>query len=437
MVITAKVYLFDQFVGGLLWDVDAQLGLFEYDPEFVKTGIEISPIHLPLVANQTYAFPSLNRETYKGLPAILADSLPDDFGNALIDAWLAKEGRDKSTFTPVERILYQGSRGMGGLEYRPALDSAAKASESFQIEALVELASEVLSQRESLADRLAKHDPSLDDSALQRLIQVGTSAGGARAKAVIAMNAAGEIRSGQVKAPKGFTYWLLKFDATKNTDVLADSQGYGRIEYAYSVMAKEAGITMTPCELLQEGGRAHFLTKRFDRTDDGGKIHMATLCALDHADYKQPGGYSYEEAFGVMRVLGLSREEAVEFYRRAIFNIFSRNQDDHTKNISFLMDQDGTWSLSPAYDVSWSYLPGNFWVDSHQMTLNGKRDKFELADLEALANNVRGIDAHSIIKEVCAAVKRWRSIAESVGVAPKMIDEIETTHRLYLGDTLV
>jgi len=435
-VITAKVYLFDLFVGGLLWDAENQLGLFEYDPDFVKTGIEISPIHMPLAANQTFSFPSLNRDTYKGLPAILADSLPDDFGNALIDAWLAKEGRDKSTFTPVERILYQGSRGMGGLEYRPALDGAAKASESFQIQALVELASEVLSQRESLADRLAKHDPSVDDEALQRLIQVGTSAGGARAKAVIAMNEAGEIRSGQVKAPKGFTYWLLKFDVAKNTDVLADSQGYGRIEYAYSLMARDAGINMSQCELLQEGGRAHFLTKRFDRTDDGDKIHMATLCALDHADYKKPGGYSYEEAFGVLRLLQVSREEAVEFYRRLVFNLVARNQDDHTKNISFLMDQSGTWSLSPAYDVSWSYLPGNYWVDTHQMTVNGKRDKFELADLEAVAKQVKGIDAHSIIKEVCTAVKRWRSIAESVGVAPQMIDEIEKTHRLYLGESL-
>ncbi|MBZ9782760.1 type II toxin-antitoxin system HipA family toxin [Pseudomonas sp. REP124] len=436
-MITAKVYLYEMFVGGLLWDENTQLGLFEYDPEFVRTGIEISPIHMPLAANQTYAFPSLNRDTYKGLPAILADSLPDDFGNALIDAWLAKEGRDKSTFTPVERVLYQGARAMGGLEYQPALDGAAKASERFQIDALVELASEVLSQRESLAERLAKHDPDVDDDALQRLIQVGTSAGGARAKAVITMNAAGEIRSGQVKAPKGFTYWLLKFDVAKNTDVLADSQGYGRIEYAYSLMAKEAGITMNPCELLQEGGRAHFLTKRFDRTDDGDKIHMATLCALDHADYKQPGGYSYEQAFGVMRELGLSRKEAVEFYRRMVFNLVARNQDDHTKNTSFLMDQEGTWSLSPAYDISWSYLPGNFWVETHQMTVNGKRDKFELADLEAVARQVRGIDAHAIIKEVCTAVKRWRPIAEAAGVAPRMINEIEATHRMYLGQTLV
>lgn len=435
-MITAKVYLFDRFVGGLLWDEGSQLGLFEYDPEFVKTGIEISPIHMPLAANQTYAFPGLNWETYKGLPAILADSLPDDFGNALIDAWLAKEGRDKTTFTPVERILYQGARGMGGLEYRPALTGSVNASESVQIDALVELASEVLSQRESLADRLAKHDSDVDDEALQRLIQVGTSAGGARAKAVIAMNAAGEIRSGQVKAPMGFSYWLLKFDVAKNTDFLADSQGFGRVEYAYSLMAKAAGITMSPCELLEEGGRAHFLTKRFDRTDDGEKIHMATLCAMDHADYKQPGGYSYEQAFGVMRMLGLSRSDAIEYFRRMVFNVVGRNQDDHTKNTSFLMDRAGTWSLSPAYDVSWSYQPGSFWVATHQMTINGKRDRFELADLEAVARQIRGIDAPAIIQEVCAAVKRWREIAGSVGVAPRLIDEIEKTHRLYLGEAI-
>ncbi len=436
MVKTARVYLYDMFVGALLWDEESQLGLFEYDPDFIRTGIEISPIHMPLIANQTYAFPSLNRETYKGLPAILADSLPDDFGNALIDAWLAKEGRDKATFTPVERVLYQGARGMGALEYRPSIDGSAGPSESIQIEALVELASEVLSKRESLADRLSKHDPAVDDKALQRLIQVGTSAGGARAKAVIAMNAKGEIRSGQVKAPKGFSYWLLKFDVAKHTDVLADSQGFGRVEYAYSLMAKAAGLTMTECQLLQEGGRAHFLTKRFDRTDDGDKIHMATLCALDHADYKRPGDYSYEAAFGVLRQLGLPRDQAVEFYRRAVFNVLARNQDDHSKNFSFLMDATGEWNLSPAYDVSWSYQPDSFWVASHQLTLNGKRDNFEIDDLLALAGQVKGLDAKPIIREVCEAVKRWPIFAKESGVALETIDAIAATHRLYLGDSI-
>lgn len=434
-MITARIYLWEAFVGALIWDEQAQLGLFEYDPDFVKTGLEIAPITMPLQAEHTYAFPSLNRDTYKGLPAVLADSLPDDFGNALIDAWLAKEGRDKASFTAVERLLYQGSRGMGALEYRPAIDGEAAGGESVQIEALVQLASEVLSNREGLAERLLAGDPSIDDDALQRLIHVGTSAGGARAKALIALNDKGEIRSGQVKAPKGYSYWLLKFDVAKNSDVLADSQGYGRIEYAYHLMAQECGIEMSECRLMEEGGRAHFLTKRFDRGDDGEKVHMSTLCAMAHADFKQPGGYSYEEAFGVFRLLGLSRDEATQFYRRMVFNVIARNQDDHTKNISFLLDRDGTWNLSPAYDVSWSYLPGNFWVDSHQMTINGKRDKFEVADLEAVANQVRGLDAKKIISEVYGAVKRWPEIAESVGVNPKMISDISKSHRRYLGET--
>ncbi|WP_414705520.1 type II toxin-antitoxin system HipA family toxin [Pseudomonas sp.] len=435
MVITARIYLWEVFVGALIWDEQAKLGLFEYDPDFVKTGLEIAPITMPLQAEHTYAFPSLNRDTYKGLPAVLADSLPDDFGNALIDAWLAKEGRDKASFTAVERLLYQGSRGMGALEYRPAIDGEAAGGESIQIEALVQLASEVLSNRESLAERLSAGDPSIEDDALQRLIHVGTSAGGARAKALIALNDKGEIRSGQVKAPKGYSYWLLKFDVAKNSHVLADSQGYGRIEYAYHLMAQECGIEMSECRLMEEGRRAHFLTKRFDRGDDGEKVHMSTLCAMTHADFKQPGGYSYEEAFGVFRLLGLSRDEATQFYRRMVFNVIARNQDDHTKNISFLLDRDGTWNLSPAYDVSWSYLPGNFWVDSHQMTINGKRDRFEVADLEAVANQVRGLDAKKIISEVYGAVKRWPEIAESVGVNPKMISEISKSHRLYLGET--
>lgn len=434
-MITARIYLWEAFVGALIWDEQAQLGLFEYDPDFVKTGLEIAPITMPLQAEHTYAFPSLNRDTYKGLPAVLADSLPDDFGNALIDAWLAKEGRDKASFTAVERLLYQGSRGMGALEYRPAIDGEAAGGESVQIEALVQLASEVLSNREGLAERLSAGDPSIDDDALQRLIHVGTSAGGARAKALIALNDKGEIRSGQVKAPKGYSYWLLKFDVAKNSDVLADSQGYGRIEYAYHLMAQECGIEMSECRLMEEGGRAHFLTKRFDRGDDGEKVHMSTLCAMAHADFKQPGGYSYEEAFGVFRLLGLSRDEATQFYRRMVFNVIARNQDDHTKNISFLLDRDGTWNLSPAYDVSWSYLPGNFWVDSHQMTINGKRDKFEVADLEAVANQVRGLDAKKIISEVYGAVKRWPEIAESVGVNSEMMSKISKSHRLYLGET--
>ena len=429
----AKIYLWDLYVGALNWDADGQVGEFEYSPEFVRSGLEISPIHMPLRGDYTYVFPDLNRETYKALPAVFADSLPDDFGNALINAWLAQRGRDRLGFSPVERLLYQGKRGMGALEYHPALDGEMDQAQSIEIDALVQLASEVLSNRGSLEDRLTANDPSIDESALQRLIQVGTSAGGARAKAIIALNERGEIRSGQVKAPPGYSYWLLKFDVAKHSDLLADSQGYGRIEYAYYLMAREAGVLMSECRLLEEGGRAHFMTRRFDRTDEGEKIHMATLCALDHADYKKPGEYSYAEAFAVLRSLKLGREEAVQFFRRMVFNVIARNQDDHTKNIGFLLDTDGTWYLSPAYDVTWSYMPGNFWVDSHQMSINGKRDNFVLDDLLAVGSQVRGMNAKQIIREVHDAVARWPEIARGVGVAEVTVEAIARSHRLYLG----
>jgi serine/threonine-protein kinase HipA len=435
-LVIAQIYLWGLYVGALNWDEASQVGEFEFSPEFVATGLEISPIHMPARVGYTYAFTQLNRETYKALPAIFADSLPDDFGNALIDAWLAQQGRDKRSFTPVDRLLYQGNRGMGALEYRPAMKTEANEAESIEIEALVQLAGEVLAGRESLEDRLTSNDPTVDDGALQRLIQVGTSAGGARAKAIIAINDEGHVRSGQVMAPKGYSYWLLKFDVAKNTDVLADSQGFGRIEYAYHLMARQAGVVMTECRLFEEGGRAHFMTRRFDRTDDGEKIHTATLCALDHADYKKPGEYSYAEALSVFRVLKLSRREAEQFFRRMVFNVIARNQDDHTKNISFLLDTDGTWYLSPAYDVTWSYLPGNFWVDSHQMSVNGKRDNFVLEDLLSVASQIKGLKARQIIREVHEAVVHWPVIAAKVGVSPTMIDAIAKTHRLgFVADS--
>lgn len=432
----ARIYLWDVYVGALNWNPQTQTGEFEYTPEFVRTGLEISPIHMPLRADYTYVFQGLERDTFKGLPAVLADSLPDDFGNALIDAWLAQHGRDKASFTPVERLLYQGRRGMGALEYRPAMATERDKAQSIHIDALVRLASEVLSERESIAERLEARDPSVDEIALQHLIQVGTSAGGARAKAVIALNADGEIRSGQVTAPAGFEYWLLKFDVAKDSAVLADSQGYGRIEYAYHLMAEAAGISMTECRLLEEGGRAHFMTKRFDRTADGEKIHVATLCALDHADFRKPGQYSYAEAFAVMRTLRISRDGAEQFYRRMVFNLVARNQDDHTKNTAFMMDTDGSWYLTPAYDVSYSYLPGSFWVDSHQMTVNGKRDDFTLEDLLSVAKQVRGMDARRIIREVCAAVAQWPRFAAMAGVPAGASERIGGVHRLYLGEGL-
>lgn len=429
----AKVMLWDMLVGALLWDEENEVALFEYDPDFVATGLEIAPIHMPLQVGKIYEFRSLNRDVFKRLPAAFSDSLPDDFGSALFDAWLAREGRDKKSVTPLERLLYTGSRGMGALEYNPAYPTAGRDGESIQINSLVKLAGEVLAERESLADRITSGTSPDDDEALQRLIQIGTSAGGARAKAVIAINDKGDIRSGQVKAPPGYTYWLFKFDVEKESKRLEDSQGFGRIEYAYHLMAVAAGINMMECRLHEEGGRAHFMTKRFDRTDDGEKIHMQTLGAMDHADYTRPGQYSYEEAFAVMRELSLPAEDAEQMYRRMVFNVVARNHDDHVKNVSMLMDRTGIWRLSPAYDVAWSYKPGSEWVETHQMTINGKRDDFTREDLTNVLGKVKRFKPEEILDEIIEVVREWPKFAARASVPKNTVDQIADSHRLYLG----
>ncbi|WP_165678527.1 type II toxin-antitoxin system HipA family toxin [Metapseudomonas otitidis] len=436
MVKTAKVVLWDMLVGALLWDEANEVALFEYDPDFVATGLEIAPIHMPLQAGKVYEFRGLNRDVFKRLPPAFADSLPDDYGSALFDAWLAREGRDKKSVTPLERLLYSGVRGMGALEYSPAYSPPGKEGGEIQIDSLVKLAGEVLAERESLADRIASGNSPDDDEALQRLIQIGTSAGGARAKAVIAINDKGEIRSGQIKAPPGYTYWLFKFDVEKESRRLEDSQGFGRIEYAYHLMAVAAGTHMMECRLHEEGGRAHFMTKRFDRTDAGEKIHMQTLGALDHADFTRPGQYSYEEAFAVMRELSLPAEDAEQLYRRMAFNAVARNHDDHVKNISFLMDQTGEWRLSPAYDVAWSYKPGSEWVETHQMTINGKRDGFIREDLTNILGKVRRFNPEEVLDEIAAVVRDWPKYAAAAGVPEETMKMIAETHRLYLGESV-
>lgn len=342
-----------------------------------------------LSAEQIYAFPALPRETFHGLPGLLADSLPDDFGNALINAWLAKEGRDPENFNPVERLCYTGNRGMGVLEYAPSEGPSAREADLRDVSALVELASEILTRRNSLQGSFAPMDR---EESLQDILRVETSAGGARAKAIVAWNPeTNEVRSGQIKAGSGFSYWLLKFDGVSgNKDKeLEGPAGYGLIEYAYYKMALTAGIEMTECRLLKENGRSHFMTRRLDRTERGRKTHMQSFCAMEHFDFKRAGAYSYEQALRTIRKLELPMESVEEQFRRMAFNIVGRNQDDHVKNIAFLMNRSGAWSLSPAFDMTYSYNPGGAWTRAHQMSLNGKRDLFDVEDFKTCAKAPR------------------------------------------------
>ena len=427
----AEVKLWGKTIGAVSWDAHKQLAHFEYDPDFKESSIEIAPLTMPL-SDKIYSFPALNHETFHGLPGLLADSLPDDFGNALIAAWLVKEGRDPGSFNPVERLCYTGDRGMGALEYFPSEGPSVDAPEQIDIAALVNLASEILTQRHQLEGSFVAPER---QQSLQKILRVGTSAGGARAKAIIAWNpSTGEVCSGQIPTGSGYTYWLLKFDGVSgNKDKeLADPAGYGLIEYAYYHMAKAAGIEMNECQLLRENGRSHFMTQRFDRTASGGKIHMQSFCAMEHFDFKLAGAHSYEQALRTIRKLEMPMESIEEQFRRMAFNIVGRNQDDHVKNIAFLMDQSGDWSLSPAFDVTYSYNPNGVWTSQHQMSLNGKRHGFELEDFKACARNasIKRGRAEEILEQVCDAVLRWGEFAGEAGVPADFIDSISGTHRV-------
>jgi serine/threonine-protein kinase HipA len=412
---SAAIELYETIIGAVTWDPQRELGVFEYAPQFLGSGIEVSPVTMPLGAGR-FSFPNLPRETFKGLPGLLADSLPDKFGNLLIDQWLAQQGRRPESFDPVERLCYLGTRAMGALEFRPTLIPEFS-PETLHLEALVQLANDALASRESLHANFSQ-----PPEALATILRVGTSAGGARAKAVIAWNPkTGEIRSGQVQSAQGFEPWLIKFDGVSaNRDKeLNDPLGYGRIEYAYHLMARAAGITMSDCHLLEENGRAHFMTRRFDRGPAGEKFHMQSLCAMGHFDFNQAGAYSYEQAFQIARRLNLPQPDLTELYRRALFNILARNQDDHTKNIAFIMDRRGGWRLAPAYDLIYSYNPTGAWTHRHQMTLAGKRENFTPQDLLAAASsaNLKPSRAKSIFQEVHTATTLWLTYAGSAAVS--------------------
>jgi serine/threonine-protein kinase HipA len=432
----AEIKLWGRTIGAVSLEDGNRFAAFQYDPVFRGSGIEVSPIAMPL-SDRVYIFPNLPERTFYGLPGLLADSLPDRFGNALIDAWLATQGRTHESFNAVERLCYIAARGMGALEFVPALGPKPQTAKKIEIDALVKLTSEILRRRQNFETSFTSDRRK---NALNDILRIGTSAGGARAKAVIAWNPeTNEVRSGQVAAGKGFSYWLLKFDGiTGNKDKeLEDPKGYGAIEYAYSLMAKAAGLEQSECHLLEENGRRHFMTRRFDRLESGEKLHMQSLCALAHLDFNQAGAYSYEQALLTMRRLNLTMEAVEEQFRRMTFNIIARNQDDHVKNIAFLMDKTGRWSLAPAFDITYSYNPTGSWTALHQMTMNGKRDGFTLADFRACARTAlmkRG-RADAIVEEVRAAVAKWPSFAEQAQVASNWRKQIRKTHRLEFPRT--
>jgi len=433
-VTVAEIQLWGSPIGAVAVEGPGQIASFEYTAAFRDGGIEVAPLMMPL-SDQIFRFPNLDPAAFHGLPGMLADALPDKFGNAVIDAWLASQGRLPGEIDPVERLCYTGTRAMGALEFRPAMGPRDSTSTPIQIDSLVQLASQVLNQRQGLRTSFAD---SSKEHALHEILRVGASAGGARAKAVIAWNPiTNEVRSGQASAPPGFEFWLLKFDGVTNSGDhgLSDPLGFGAIEYAYSLMARAAGIRMSDCRLFEENGRRHFMTRRFDRHNDGAKLHMQSLGALAHFDYNIPGAHSYEQALLIIRRLGLTMDDIEEQFRRMVFNVVARNQDDHVKNIAFLMNKRGEWSLSPAFDVCYAYNPSGAWTATHQMTIAGKRDGFTLDDFRSVASTAsmkRG-RAESILREVAGAVSQWPDFAHAAAIPDSQSHAIAQTHRLHFA----
>lgn len=408
--------------------------VFQYTDEFARTRFDVAPIRMPL-STQPYSFAELTGlPAFEGLPGLLADSLPDRWGRTLVDEWLLAQNRRPESFDVVERLCYIGSRGMGALEFEPAIGPQSTIEADIDVSGLVRLANDVLADKSAFSSELKSE---ANEQQMLQLLSIGTSAGGARPKAIIAYNeSTGQVRSGQIDAGSGFSYWILKFDgvAKSGDHGLVDPQGWCAVEYAYSQMARRVGIEMTECRLLVENSRRHFLTKRFDRDDHGEKKHVQTVAALEHLDYNAPGRFSYEGVIELARELGLGANTTEELYRRMVFNVVARNQDDHVKNFAFTMDKTGKWCLSPAYDLTWSYKPGNQWLEAHQMTINGKRDDFTADDLFAVARAAglkRGRD-RTILSEVTEVVSEWRTFADEAGVDEQLRDAAAASHRLSL-----
>ena len=427
---TAFVHIWGTMVGAVAWDDSAGLATFEYDSSFKNKNWDLSPLKMPLQATKNiFNFPELKPgfnsplDTFKGLPGLLADVLPDKYGNQLINRWLAQNGRVPNSMNPVEMLCFIGTRGMGAMEFEPAALKESKRTFSIEIDSLVDIAQKMLSNKSSFSTNLKKDD----EQAISEILKVGTSAGGARPKAVIAYNErTGEVRSGQTIAPKGFEHWLLKLDGVSDVQ-LGASTGYGRVEMAYYNMAIVCGIDMMTSRLLEENGRAHFITKRFDREDGDVKHHIQTLYAIQHYDYNAVSSFSYEQLFQTMRELKLSYPEAEQMFRRMVFNVIARNCDDHTKNFAFRLKKNSQWELAPAYDLCHAYKPDHQWVSQHSLSINGKRKGISKKDLLVIGKSIRCKQASIIIEEIESIIMDWKRFANEVGVSGKLRDAIDTT----------
>lgn len=418
-VSVVEVHLWGMHIGSVALDPAYGYYAFAYTPEFAATGVELAPLHMPVAAAQPYLFTDLPEATYKRLPAMLSDALPDDFGNALINRYMADQGMAAHDVTALDRLAYMSTRAMGALTFKPARGPVKHVPTAINLSSLVEQA------RQALTGVLL--DDAHANAALRSIIDVGTSAGGARAKAVIALHpATGEIRSGQLDAPDGFEHWLLKFDGMGKDQELGTTQNYGRIEYAYHLMARAAGLRMTACRLLKENARAHFMTKRFDREGTSSRHHMQTLCAMAHLDYKKKGTNAYAQLFSTIGQLGLPYEDMEEAFRRMVFNVMGRNCDDHTKNFSFLLRKGSTvWELAPAYDVTFAHNPNGEWTHQHLMSVNGKFKGFEVSDMLAEAARFGVGTAKRVIEQVRSAVLRWPEFARQADIPEAQMAEIQ------------
>ncbi len=426
----AEVKIWGKLIGAVAWDPDSGFATFEYDPKFKTLGWDLAPLKMTISDNRNkFSFPELRKvknssyDTFKGLPGLLADALPDKYGNQLINLWLAQQGRPQDSMNPVEMLCFIGTRGMGALEFEPAVLKEGKRTFSIEIDSLVATAQKMLDQKEAFTTNLNKDE----EQAVLEILKIGTSAGGARPKALIAWNEkTGEVKSGQTKAPKGFEHWLIKLDGVSDIQ-LGSSHGYGRVEMAYYNMAKACGITMMPSRLMEENDRAHFMTKRFDREGGDVKHHIQTFCAMKHFDYNLVNSFSYEQLFQCMRELKLTYADAEQMFRRMVFNVIARTCDDHTKNFSFLLRQGGKWELSPAYDLCHAYRPKSEWVTQHALSINGKRKDITKADLLVIGESIRCKKASEIVDEINGTVNQWKKFADEAKVKPTLRDEIAKT----------